>query len=578
MAEDKLAIEQIKRFSDLMGKYRSVFADDHQTISQYFLPQDSDINTTKTPGVTGYTDQIFDTTPIQAAQTYASGEYNWLTPPQQPWSEYEAPKAIRKKVDDDAVQWLGEASDDVMAAFNRSNFASVRASNALGVGVFGTDFVLFDEDEEQPGEFNFHHNKIGTYVFEEDYKGVADTTRREFEMTYRQICQKFNRPGDSIPEQMARAGKGEKGQTRKFKILHCIFPRKDSERLPNRKDGANKPFASVHISVDFKEVIRVGGYDEQPCMVPRFAKWGTNDVWGYGPAYLALPDARELNFMAQYMDAAAELMVNPPVLIPDNLEGDVDLRAGGTTTWDTNTPDGKPSDWARAIEYKLGVELMNQKRDAIRDAFFNQAFKLLNSEPLIDKKMTAYEISQRQAENLQGFTPVLGRRIPEFINPLMKRAFGIRFRAGKFGTPPDSLMQDLGGGRRGLIMPDILVTSRISDALKALKNRGTEETFQFMQPLMETKPELFDIFDMDKVMTEYAHNSGMAPDLIRPMNGPNGVAAIRAQRMRIQQQNRAAQMAEQLSKSGKNLEASPDWMKEQVQQQVQGKPGGKRAA
>ena len=45
---DALAKEQIKRHSDLMAKYKAIFADDHQTISQYFLPQDSDINVEKT--------------------------------------------------------------------------------------------------------------------------------------------------------------------------------------------------------------------------------------------------------------------------------------------------------------------------------------------------------------------------------------------------------------------------------------------------------------------------------------------------------------------------------------------------
>ena len=562
--EDKLALEQLRLYENRRTKYDSNFRDDHQAISNYFLPQDSNIQTQKTESVSGWTQEIYDTTPIQAAQTYAAGDYNWLTPPQQPWSEYAPPKELREKVDDDAVTWLAEASDDVMDAFSRSNFPSVRALNALGVGVFGTDFVLFEEDEKQPGEFNFRHAQIGTYVIAEDYTGVVDTTQRKFKMTYRQIKQEFNKPIDNIPEKMKAAAKGPNGMDKEFEILHCIFPREDSTRLPGRKDGANKPIASVYVSMEYKECIRIGGYEEQPCLVPRFAKWGTNSVWGFGPAYLALPDARELNYMAMYMDAAAEKLIDPRILVPDNLEGDVDLRAGGITTFDSGNPNAKPAEWASAAEYKLGMEIMEQKRNAIRDAFFNSSFKLLNSDPLIDK------ISQRLAENLQGVTPMLGRRIPEFINPLMRRAFGIRYRAGKFGPAPDSLMQDTGkvdgSGKpiKALILPDVMITSRINDALKALKNRGTEETFQFIAsiPGVETKPELFDPFDMDKTITDYARNTGMPPDNFRPEKGSNSIAAIRQNRANLQQQQRAAALAEQMGKAGAGLGKSPQFVQD----------------
>lgn len=573
---DDLAEEELKKYAALCEKRDYIFKDDWQSISNYFLPQDSDIQVEKTEGVSGWTDQIYDTTPIQAAQTFASGDYNWLTPPQQPWAEYVAPREM--KADDDAIRWLGQCSDIVMMELARSNFYSIRALSALGIGVFATDFMLCEEGKRTT--LNFRHAKIGTYAIEEDDEGIVDTTRREFELTYRQIEMMFSHPGDEIPQKMSDQAKGSKGGQKRFKVLHSIFPRGDSERLPGRQDGPNKPFASVYISVEFKTCMRISGYDEQPALVPRFAKWGTESPWGFGPAYLALPDARQLNYMAQYMDAAAELHLYPRVRIPDNLEGDVDLRAGGITVYDSGNPKAQPEEWGTISDYKLGLDLMQKKRDQINEAFFVPAFKLLNSQPLLDKEMTAYEISQRLAEQLQNFTPALGRRVPEFINPLMRRVFGICYRAGKFPPPPDSMLQQLGAGRRGLVMPDILITSRISDALKALKNRGTQETFQFVAPLAENKPELWDNFVLDDVVTEYGHNSGMAPDLFRPKEGPNSIAALRAQRAKIAQQQRAAQLAEQIGKAGKGLEQSPDFMKDQAKEAFEGATGKgrKRAA
>lgn len=567
-----LAVEQSKRHDALMSYYLTRFGVDHQHIAQYFYPNQSDIITQKTENIASWTQDIYDTTAVQSAQTLAAGQYNWWTPPNQPWAEYEPPSDLKDEdgeQDDDATRFNGKASDVVMKELGRSNFYAVKGGADLGLAVFGTDTMIFDESEGGTELYNFTHCKIGTYSIEEDYKGVVDTLRREMKMTYRQVCQKFGKADDDIPAKMADMCKGPDGAAKEFKILHCIFPRKDSDRMPGGKTGKNKPIASVYIAVDFKECIRIGGYDESPILCRRFAKWGTGAVWGYGPAYLAMPDARQANYIKQYIDARAEIGAYPRVLQPDNLDGDVDLRAGGITTWDSSNPNAKPEEWAVGnASVEEAWESLKEIRQSIRDAFFVDAFKLLNSAPLLDKEMTAYEISQRQAEQLQGVTPAFTRSIPEFINPLMGRAFGIAFRAGKLGQPPQSMMVDAGSGKKGLAMPEVVVTSRFNDALRALKNRGTEETMKFAAPLAELKPEIWDNFDLDATVRNYARNAGMAPDDLSKEKGPNSMQAVRAARAKAMQEQRTAQMAEQVSKTGANLGKSPEWLQQQVQHQV----------
>jgi hypothetical protein len=562
-----LAAEQLGRYQELKTERDSLFKPTWQFISQYFLPQDSNINVEKTPGQTAsWTDRIFDTTPIQCAETLKSGQYNWLTPPNQPWAEFGVPQELKGDAqgeeDDDATLWLGRCSDIAMKELAMSNFYSVAAESYLGVGVFGTDLMLCEEGKRTT--LNFRHARIGTYVIEEDDEGIVDTVRREWEMTYRQACQFFKKTGDKLPDKMVKDAEGEAGKVRKFKFLHCIFPREDSDRLPGRKDGPNKPIASVYIAMDYKECVRIAGYDEQPILCPRFDKWGTGSAWGYGPGYLGLPDARQLNYVQQYMDSLAELHADPRVLVPDSLEGDVDLRAGGITTWDSSNPNGKPETWGDAGEYKLGMELQEQKREALRTMFYVQAFQLLNSQPLIDRKeMTAYEISQRQAEQLSSFTPAFARRVSEFLNPLMLRVFGILYRAGKFGQPPQSLMKPVAPGKYGLVMPQVVITSRISDALKALKNRGTEETFRFLEPMLETQPEIMDNFDTDKLAKDYAENTGMPADGLRSVKN---VAKIRQARAQVQAQQRQVALAQQMAAAGKDLGSAPQWMQSGAQQ------------
>lgn len=556
MPVDKLAQELLDRYGDLKSFRDSRFMVDWQSISSYFLPQDSDINVKKIEAISGWTDRIFDTTAIECAEALKVGQYSWLTPPNQPWCEYTVPEELKGgDAEDEATAWLGRASDIIARERARSNFYSIASMAYLGVGVFGTDLLYCEEGKKTL--FNYRHAKIGTYCIEEDDEGIVDTTMREFEMTYRQAKQLFNLPSDTIPDRMARAAQGAKGLKQKFKFLHCVFPREDSERLPGRKDGANKPIASVYIAIDFGETVRVSGYDEQPAICQRFDKWGTGAAWGYSPSYLAMPIARQLNYVQQYMDALAELHAYPRVLIPDNLDGDVDLRAGGATIYDSSSA-SKPEEWATIGDYKMGLEMQEQRRQAMREAFMVNAFKLLNSEPLLDKKMTAYEISQRQAENLTAFTPSLGRRITEFINPLTLREFGIAYRAGKLGQAPDSLMVDVGGGKRALAAPSVVVTNRLTDALKALKNRAAEETMQFLLPQAESNPGVLDILDQDAVNRAYALNAGLSPDELRPQKGRNSVEAIRAQRAKAMAEQHAADLAEKLGGSVADLAKAPE--------------------
>ena len=558
---DLLANEQLNKYESARSKRSSIFDSDWQTISQYFLPQESDINVTKTEGISGWTDRIFDTTAIQAAQTMAAGQRNWLTPSSEPWAQFEPPEASRSGGDDAAI-WLGKASDIVMQELARSNFYSVMNIGYLHVGIFGTDCIFCEEGKS--AALNFRNTKVGTYTIEENDEGIVDTVRREFKLTGRQAMQMFGE--DNLPEKMRSQLKTGKGMDRTFDFVHAVFPREDSSRLPNREDGANKPIASVYISKDFRECVKIGGYEEMPYLVSRFAKWGTDSPWGYSPAYLALPDVRQVNYITEYLDALAELHAFPRVQVPSDLDGDVDLRAGGITTFDVNNPNAVPREWATVGDYKLGMELIQNKKQMINDAFYVDMFKMLASDPLKDKRMTAYEISQRLAEKLEQFTPVFDRRVTEFINPLLRRVFGILYRAGKLGNPPDSLFVEVGPNKRALALPEITITSRISLALKALQNRGTEQTLQFIQQIVAQKPEVIDNFDLDKVVRDYSRNAGMSAELLRDIRS---MMVLRQNRAALQQQQQALQAAEQLGKAGKGLGGSPDFMQDAVKNAIQ---------
>ena len=119
-------------------------------------------------------------------------------------------------------------------------------------------------------------------------------------------------------------------------------------------------------------------------------------------------------------------------------------------------------------------------------------------------------------------------------------------------------------------MPEIVVTSRFNDALRALKNRAYQGLASFLLPLSEKIPSILDPYDWDKVSKDYGDNEGVAPDSKRPEKGPKSVDAIRQIRIKQQEQARAAQMAESLGKAGAGLVKSPDFVQDKAKEQMGG--------
>ena len=566
MATDLLAKEQLARFDALKAVRSATFDQSWQSINDYFLPQVSNVNTEKTEGITGWTDRIYDSTGIRAAQVLRSGQRNWLTPSSEPWAAFEPPEFLssvgQEDAKDEAAQWLSYATDVTMRELARSNFYSMVNLDYLQLATSGTGCMFLEEGKASA--LNFRQFKCWHVTIEENDEGIVDSVRREFELTTRQAVQWFGE--ENVGEKIAKAYGSVSQHGRKWKFVHACFPREESKRVRGRMDGENKPFASVYIAKDDSVCVQVSGYDEMPYLVSRFDKWGTDSPWGYSPAFQAIPDVRQLNYISQYLDALTELKAYPRLLYPDYLEGDVDLRAGGVTTFDASIPNGQPKEWMTVGDDRNALENMNRKVQAVNQMFYVDMFTMLQQ--LSDKKMTAYEIAQRVGEKLEQFTPVFDRRVTEFLNPLMKRSFAILYRLGKFGPAPASLMVPSVDGRTAqLAMPEIAITSRISLALKALQNQGMMNTLSVLQPLAQAKPEVFDNFDMDVMVRDLSRNYGIPPDVLRPVKNVQAIRAARAQQAAAQQ---AIGLAQGAAKAGKDLEKSPQALKDSVTESLLG--------
>lgn len=568
-----LAKEYVERYERLAGERNSQFLPTWQMLANYFLPSQSAINTQKLPGtVTGWTDRIYETTAIQCAQTLSAGQRNWLTPSNEKWFDYEAPEFLvgdnQAEQHDEASQWLANATIVTAREIARSNFYGQVNIDYEQTGVFGTGILFVEEGKRTT--LNFRQFKPWFCTIEEDDEGIVDTVFREFELTTRQAVQQFGL--DKVGPKIAQAFQSPQKLGDKWKFLHVCCPRDDAAK-PKRKGpaaGDLKPYASYYIAKDDLRIVDESGYDEMPYLVSRFKSWGAPTCWGYSPAYLTLPAARQINYVQQYRDALSELKAYPRMLYPDDLEGDVDLRAGGITTVDGDrmAAGAVPKEWMTVGDDKAAQQEQADKKEELMNAFYVKMFAML--EQLADKKMTAYEIAQRLAEKLEQFTPVFDRRVTEFLNPLLLRIFGILYRAGKFGPAPQSMLVSKDGGRsQELAMPVIAITSRISMALKALQNQGIVNTLSVIQPIAAQKPEIWDNFDTDTIARDLARNYGCSPTVLTPLPA---MKKIRSARQQAAAQQQAAELAERMGGTVADLGKAPKQIQDAVTSQFVGHP------
>src|SRR3972149_9228536 len=190
---DSLVHSEIKRYQGLKSTRDSIFLRDGQTISQYFAPQLSNINTEKTESLTGWTDEVYDTTGIEAARVCASGQKTWFTPSTEPWFAFEPPQSLGEENEDsdEAALWCARATEVALSELSLSNFYDRIHECYDARSIFATGCLFAEEGTPGSSALNFRQFKVGDYCIAENAQGIVDTFYREFKLTARQIQQQF---------------------------------------------------------------------------------------------------------------------------------------------------------------------------------------------------------------------------------------------------------------------------------------------------------------------------------------------------------------------------------------------------
>ena len=512
--------EYIQKRLNKMSSDRSTWEDHWQEILDYVMPRKADITFVRSKGEKR-TEVLFDSTAITANNLLAASLQGTLTSPSLPWFSLKLRNEEINKVRDVQI-WLEDTARRMYAVFNESNFNTEVHEMYLDLCSVGTAAIFVEEANEGflQGGLHFNTLHIAEYFIQENATGKVDTLYRKYKMTARQAIQEFGE--ENLGPKIKEAAK-MKPDTQ-FNFIHAVEPTADYERAVG-KAKTKLPFHSCHVCEEDKMVVRVGGYNEFPYLVPRWSK-ATGEIFGRSPSYNALPDIKTLNKAVEIGLKAWAKAIDPPLLVTDDgVIGRVRMTPAGITVV-RNDSAIKPlqigSNW-QITDLKE-----NQLRTAIRQAYYSDQLQLQEG-----PQMTATEVQVRYELMQRLLGPTLGRFQTEFLNPLIERVFGIMMRSDALMPRPEAI--------EGNNM-DIEYVGPLARSQRMEEAVAVERLYQLAMQVVQVDPTVMDVINHEEAIRMRATLLGVPKTVLR---GEDEVAEIREQRAAAQQQAQEQAMAQQ---------------------------------
>lgn len=460
-------------------------------VTEYVSPNKDNIyRYSRVPGEKKFND-LYDATGVHSNELLASALHSMLTNPSVPWFGLTTGD---NNLDnrDDVRKWTQESVRLMHNIFNNSNFQTEIHEVFLDLTSVGTACIRTEDDDEDV--LRFHSDHISQVFVGENHKGKIDTVLRCFKMTLSQIIDKWGK------EKFAEIYPGSQMNNLhdEVEIVHAVGARNDYDS--NKLNPTNKPFYSTYVLKEKAAILSEGGFDEFPYAVPRWTKI-SGEMYGRSPAMKALPDIKMINQMMKVTLRAAQKIVDPILLLPD--DGVVlpfKSSPGAINYYRAGSQDQiRPLETGSRIDF--GYQVMEDVRTRIRSAFFIDQLQLREG-----PQMTATEVMQRTEEQLRLLAPVLGRLHHELLAPLIDRCFGILYRK-KILPPAPEILQ----GRK----VDVQFSSMIARAQKTAELEGFNRFLSFAGPILQVSPDAADNIDSDGGLRYIANKLDLPHEFIR---------------------------------------------------------------
>lgn len=531
---------------NMMRSWRMSWMEHYQLLESYILPRRGIfINTAQpTPNsmIRGIpiNQAILDPTGTYAMRVCAAGMMSGLMSPSRQWFKLKPALTARDEADVDALEWFEEVEDRIYTVMGGSNFYEAGAQMFEDLTTFGTGPMIIYEDDADL--IRCYTPCCGEYLLGSSATNRVEPFARLFVMSVWAMVEMFGL--ENCPPDIQQLWREKGGSLTIEKLVaHIIEPNfavdKDGDRGRVRGAFTWREAYWVWGSSDGYP-LSLAGYADQPFVAPRWATT-SNDPYGRSVGMDVLPDIMQLQVETSRKAEALEKVVRPPMLADMTMQNQPASILPGKVTFVSQLDAGKGMRPAFQVNPDLDhisadIALIQQR---INKGFFNDLFAML--ENLGDKRMTAFEVAQRNQEKLQILGPVVEKLQNEALGPMIKRISHIMDRRGLLPPLPPSLH----GVPLGIEYVGVLALAQ-----KASKTAALERFAATMNAQAEVNPAIMDNWDQDEWTIEYHDDLFLSERILRSREQ---VQQIRQQR--TQQQQTAAILAgvQQAAQTGKDM-------------------------
>ena len=487
---------------------------------------------------------IYHSVAWQANQAFAAGVMSGLTPPSRQW--------FRLTWSGDDMRnhpEAGELLDKRMAVLQdvllKSNFYNAIHSAYLELAFGQAPMAIFQDSDTG---VHFVPFTIGTYMMENGPDGIVDTFCTKFEMTARQLVDKYG--ADKIPAEI-RADLDNGGMKTKYRVWWMVEPNRFHDRNKEIMDKYHMKYLSLYWleAGNTDTFLDIGGFEEWPIPVARYLVTGS-ETYGKGPGWFAEGDSKGLQKLEKDDIVAVELGIRPPMMgSASTFKQGINLAPGSYTIVGRDEP-VKPL-------FQVGINLQHLQekimdlQDRIKRAYSADLFMML--ERLEDKHMTAQEVLQRKQEQLQQLGTVVQRLQFEFLRKIIERVYNILDRAGVLPQAEDPEL--------AMIMSQEEVTieyiSPLAQAQKMAGLTNIEQAIAFTGQLAQFDQSVLDKVNWTKAVDDYFDMVGAPAGLKRTEDEFEAIQKQKAEAAAKQEQQaemaQAVQLAAPAAQAAKNI-------------------------
>ena len=486
---DSLANEIVER-AETLKSARLNFEKTWQEVSELVLPRKADFSFYQTAGAPRGR-KLFETTAVNAAELLAAGMHGLMTNPSGKWFALTAKGgADGERAGRDRARWLENAERVMRDEISRAaaGFATNIHEVYLDLAVLGTAglYVGWNENKDC---LLFQSRFLGELFIEENAVGQIDTVYRVFKMSLSDIAKTWG--VSALPESMRfQVGQG-KGDVLS-EIVHAVRPNVSG----GTPCGVDKPVSSVYVLKIELHVLFSGGFEEMPLMIVRWSK-ATGEVYGRSPAVSVLPDIKMIQEMMKETIISAQLANRPPLLVRDDDQFAPAATVPGGIIRYSGEP---PKAFSSGANSSVGLDIMNEIRERIRAAFFNDRLMSVGN-----VQMTATESLIRNEEKMRLMGPVAGRIQTELLDPMIDRVFGLLLRHGKIPLPPRGDTAEIG----------VEYVSPLAMMQKRQEAQAVLRTLEASSPVVSLNPEAGKVFNAEEIVRQIGKMFGAPETAVR---------------------------------------------------------------